>query len=100
VIEPNRKYIILKVNTNACMVMHEILKVLSQQEQRKMPQNFRLASLENQFMNVPHDELTRTIIWHYKINPAWAISIYIHNQGVAIEGWPDISAVCVCCCFL
>jgi hypothetical protein len=74
------------------MVMHEILKVLSQQEQRMMPQNFRLASLENQFMNVPHDELTRSIIWHYKINPSWAISRYIHNQGVAIEGWPDMSA--------
>jgi len=61
------------------MVMHEILKVLSQQEQRKMPQNCRLASLENQFMDVPRDELTRSVIWHYKINPSWAVSRYIHN---------------------
>jgi hypothetical protein len=30
VIEPNRKYIIVTVNINVCMVMHEILKVLSQ----------------------------------------------------------------------
>jgi hypothetical protein len=82
------------------MVMHEILKVLSQQEQRKMPQNFRLASLENQFMNVSHDELTRSVICHYKINLSWAISRYIHNQGVAIEGWPGMSAICVRCCFL
>jgi len=79
VIEPNRKYIIVKVNTNVYMVMHEILKVLSQQEQRKMPQNFGLASLENQFMDAPHDELTRSVICHYKINPSWAISRYIHN---------------------
>jgi len=82
VFESNRKYIIVKVNTNACMVMHEILKVLSQKEQRKMPQNFRLASLEDQFIHVPHDELTRNVIWHCKINPSWAISRYVHNQGV------------------
>jgi hypothetical protein len=37
------------------------------QELRKMPQNFLLASLENQFMDVPHDELTRSVIWHYKL---------------------------------
>jgi len=82
------------------MVMQEILKMLSQQEQRKMPQNFRLASLENQFMNIPHNELTRSVICHYEINPSWAISRYIHNQGAAIEEWPDMSTICVCCCFL